>query len=77
MMVRFEQDECIIIAMFQGESRQHTIDKIRESTSFIKNEPEMCLLVESTLEKLECLSDQEFQKLDLQDDWEEQLEDGE
>ena len=66
MMVKFEENEYLIMAMFQMENRQQTMREIRSSVSFLKDDAEMLLLVNSTLEKMENLSDQEFSLLDLE-----------
>ena len=63
------------MAMFQMENRQQTMREIRSSVSFLKDDAEMLLLVNSTLEKMENLSDQEFSLLDLEPYKQEPVED--
>ncbi|MDY3997580.1 MAG: transposon-transfer assisting family protein [Blautia sp.] len=75
MMVKFEENEYLIMAMFQMENRQQTMREIRSSVSFLKDDAEMLLLVNSTLEKMENLSDQEFSLLDLEPYKQEPVED--
>ena len=66
MMVKFEENEYLIMAMFQMENRQQTMREIRSAVSFLKDDAEMLSLVNSTLAKMEKLSDQEFALLDLE-----------
>ena len=75
MMVKFEENEYLIMAMFQMENRQQTMRESRSSVSFLKDDAEMLLLVNSTLEKMENLSDQEFSLLDLEPYKQEPVED--
>ncbi len=65
-MVRFEENEYLIMAMFQKENRVQTMGEIRSAMPFIKEDAEMLSLVNSTLEKMERISDQEFSELDLE-----------
>lgn len=66
MMVRFEENEYLIMAMFQKENRVQTMREIRSTMPFIKEDVEMLSLINSTLEKMECISNQEFSRLDLE-----------
>lgn len=74
-MVKFEENEYLIMAMFQGENRQQTMREIRSSVPFLKDDAEMLSLVNSTLEKMENLSDQEFSMLNLEPYKQEPVED--
>lgn len=65
MMEIFQQDEYYIIAMFQKGSRQQTIKAIQNVLPYLTEDAEMLSLVESTLKRVEQISDQEFQQLDL------------
>lgn len=75
MMVRFEENEYILMAMFQRESRQAVIDEIERVIPFIERDKEMLGLIGSTLEKLRVLPDEEFLALDLEPYKEEPVED--
>lgn len=66
MMVRFEENEYMIMAMFQKGSRQQTMEEIQSVLPFIVEDGEILLLVNSTLEKMEHLSDETFLNLDLE-----------
>ncbi len=74
-MIRFEENEYILMAMFQKESRQATIDKIHGVIPYIGRDEEMLSLANSTQEKLRCLSDEAFLSLDLEPYKAEPLED--
>ena len=65
-MIRFEENEYILMAMFQRESRQKTIDKIHSVIPYVSRDEEMLFLINSTLEKLWFLSDEAFLSLDLE-----------
>ena len=74
-MVRFEENEYFLIAMFQRESRQATIGEIHQVIPNIGRDEEMLILINSTLEKLWLLSDEAFLNLDLESYKEEPMED--
>lgn len=65
-MVKFEENEYLIMAMFQMENRQQTMREIRCAVPFLRDDAEMLSLVNSTLAKMEKLSDEEFALLDLE-----------
>lgn len=75
MMVRFEENEYFLTAMFQEESRQATIEEIHKAIPYIGRDEEMLALVGSTLEKLWFLSDEAFLSLDLEPYRQEPMED--
>lgn len=74
-MIRFEENEYILMAMFQMESRQETIDKIHSVISYVSRDEEMLFLINSTLEKLWFLSDEAFLSLNLEPYRQEPVED--
>ena len=74
-MIRFEENEYILMAMFQRESRQETIDKIHSVIPYVSRDEEMLFLINSTLEKLWFLSDEAFLSLDLEPYRQEPVED--
>ena len=55
-MVKFEENEYFLTAMFQKESRQATIEEIHKAIPYIGRDEEMLALINSTLEKLWFLS---------------------
>lgn len=65
MMDRFEENEYLIMVMFQSESRRQTMEEIRAIIPFVESDIEMLSLVNDTLRKMEQLSDEEFLNLDL------------
>ena len=75
MMIRFDENEYILMAMFQRESRQATIDKIQSVIPYIDGDKEMLFLINSTLEKLWFLSDEAFLSLNLEPYMQEPMED--
>ena len=74
-MIRLEENEYILMAMFQRESRQKTIDKIHSVIPYVSRDEEMLFLINSTLEKLWFLSDEAFLSLDLEPYRQEPVED--
>ena len=66
MMVRFEENEYFLVAMFQKESRQATIEEIHSVIPYMETDEEMLVLINSTLEKLWFLSDEAFLSMDLE-----------
>lgn len=66
MMERWEENEYILMAMFQKESRQKTMEEIRSVLPFIKDDEEMQVLAEGTLEKMSHMTDGEFLSMDLE-----------
>lgn len=75
MMIKFEENEYLIMAMFQMENRQQTMREIRSAAPFLKDDAEILSLVNSTLAKMEKLSDQEFALMDLEPYKQEPVED--
>lgn len=64
MALRFEENECILVAMFQEGSSQGTIEKIHSILPYMGEDVEMLALINSTLERLETLSDKAFLSID-------------
>lgn len=75
MRVHFEENEYILLAMFQKDTRQETAKEIRSVIPFLGDDEEMRLLINSILEKLWFLSDKAFSKMDLEPYKEEIVED--
>lgn len=66
MRVRFEEEEYFVMAMFEKDTRTGTMEEIRRVLPFISEDGEMFVLVNSTLKKMEQLTDQEFSGMDLE-----------
>lgn len=47
MMVKFEENEYLVMAMFQMENRQQTMREIRSAVPFLKDDAEMLSIVNS------------------------------
>ncbi len=65
--ITFEEDELIILAMFEKEGKQETTKEIESVTPFVSDDAEIESLVIGTIEKLKMMSDEEFAKLDLEE----------
>lgn len=74
-MVRFEENEMILMAMFQLESRRQTMEDICAIIPFIEEDAEMISLVNQTLEKMRVISDEDYLNLDLEAYQEDIMED--
>ena len=66
MRVRFEEEEYFVMAVFEKDTRTGTREEIRRVLPFISEDGEMLALVNSTLKKMEQLTDQEFSGMDLE-----------
>lgn len=75
MIAKFEENEYFLVAMFQKESRQATIEEIHNVIPYIGRDEEMLALINSTLEKMWFLSDEAFLNMDLEQYRQEPLED--
>lgn len=76
MMERFEQDEYYIMAMFRKGNRRQTMEEIETVLPFVEDDEEMHSIVNSTLEKMGQLSDEQFLQMEL-DIYEEEPMEGE
>lgn len=66
MMKEFEHDEYMLMAMYQKEGRKQTIREIHNVLPLVAGDSEMLALAVSTLEKLEGISDVEFDSINLE-----------
>lgn len=66
MMKEFEHDEYMFLTMYQKEGRKQTIGEIHNVLPLVAGDSEMLALAVSTLEKLEGISDVEFDSLNLE-----------
>lgn len=64
--IQFEENEYLVMAMFEESNRLSTMEKIEEVVPFVEDDPEIYLLVMTTIEKLKCISDDDFKKMDLE-----------
>ena len=61
-MTHFTEEEKLIISMFQSNGRLITVSKIRAAMADVDDE-EMLELMQSTIEKLLCISEKEYRQL--------------
>lgn len=64
--VIFEQDEYLVMAMFDTGNCQQTMEKVQESLPYIKDDEELHKLVIETIEKMKRLSEEEYRAIDLE-----------
>ena len=64
MKLTFEENN--IVALYSGETREETIEKIEEMMQYLEtDEAELRLLSEGAITKLRNMSDEEYSALDL------------
>lgn len=73
--MRFDENEYLLMAMFEKENRQQTMREIRSVIPFLKEDAEMLALVNSTLDKMGRISDRDFSEMDLEPYRQEPMED--
>ena len=61
-MTHFTEEEKLIISMFQSNGRLITVSKIRAAMADVDDE-EMLELMQSTAEKLLCISEKKYRQL--------------
>ena len=66
MRERLDEEEYFDMAVFEKDTRTGTMEEIRRVLPFISEDGEMLALVNSTLKKMEQLTDQEFSGMDLE-----------
>lgn len=64
--VVFEQDEYLVMAMFDTGNCQQTMKKVEDSLPYIKGDQELYTLVMGTVEKMKRLSEEEYRAIDLE-----------
>lgn len=74
-MMRFDENEYLIMAMFEKANRQQTMREIRGVIPFLKEDAEMLSLVNSTLDKMGHISDRDFLEMNLEPYRREPMED--
>ena len=68
----FTKDELSLMSIYNTGDREGTIEEIKEMRTYLEqDETELADLTESVLRKLESISDDEFESLDLYPDFDE------
>lgn len=68
---KFEEDELMVIALFQEKTRQETIDLLKQTLEVLEetteetSEDEMIMILISAIEKLQQIEDKYYYSLDL------------
>lgn len=65
MKVKFEENEYLVLAMFDTGNRSTTIEKITEILPHVEDDEEVYALAIQTIEKLKRISNAEYHKIDL------------
>ena len=63
--VHFDENELMIMAMFEQDTATETMRYIEEVVPFVEDDVEVFSLVASTMKKMRSISDMEFSRLDL------------
>lgn len=74
-MIRFDENEYLMMAMFEKGNRRQTMREIRSVIPFLKEDAEMLAFVNSILEKMERISDGDFSGINLEPYRQEPMED--
>ncbi|MCD8231133.1 MAG: transposon-transfer assisting family protein [Clostridiales bacterium] len=64
--IRFDENEYVVMAMFETADRTHSAQAIAEVLPYIEDDEELTEIVRSTLDKMGQITDQEYRKLDLE-----------
>lgn len=75
MKIRFEENEMLVIAMFDTGNRQTTLKDMRDALPFVEDDNEIYSLVIQTIEKMKCITDMDYHELAL-DYYKQDTEDG-
>ena len=62
----FENDELLVMAMFDGGTQRRTMDQIEEILPHVQDDDEVFPLAINTLNKLKQISEAEYLSLDLE-----------
>ncbi|MDD3185036.1 MAG: transposon-transfer assisting family protein [Anaerostipes sp.] len=74
-ITRFEENECLVITMFQEENREKAIQTIKEAKKHMdENDEELMDLMNQTIRKMKQISDEAYRKFDF-DSYKAELED--
>ena len=63
--IMLEADEKFVIALFEADNRQRTVEAIEEALPFIKDDDDTYAVAVHSIEKLKQMGDIQFRKLDL------------
>ena len=65
MKIRFEENEMLVIAMFDTGNRQTTLNDMRDALPFVEEDNEIYSHVIQTIEKMKCITDMDYHELAL------------
>ena len=65
MKIRFEENEMLVIAMFDTGNRQTTLNDMRDALPFVEDDNEIYSLVIQTIEKMKRITDMDYHELAL------------
>ena len=63
--IMLEADEKFVIALFEADNRQRTVEAIEEVLPFVREDAETFALAVQSIEKLKQMGDIQFRRLDL------------
>lgn len=64
--VRFDELELMLMAMFEQPTLKDTIQVLKEVQPLVAEDAEMAALVQQTIQKLQKLNEQQFERLELE-----------
>lgn len=65
-MMRFDELELMLMAMFEQKTLKDTIQVLTEVQQLVAEDAEMVVLVQQTIQKLQRLNEQQFKGLELE-----------
>ena len=74
--VKFEENELLVMAMFDAGNRRESMERIEEIIPHVEEDQEIYSLVLQTIEKLKRITDMDYHRIDLEG-YKQELEDGE
>lgn len=74
-IIRFDELELMLMAMFEQPTLKDTIQALKEVQPLVAEDAEMAALVQQTIQKLQKLNEQQFKGLELE--WHRPEEEGE
>lgn len=63
---RFEENELLVLAMFDSGNRKETLERIEEILPHVEDDEEVYPLVIQTIEKLKRITDVDYHRLELE-----------
>ena len=67
MKYEFNEDEMLLLAIYEEDSREESIEAMQNILGDLTDDPDMQELVQETIEKLSQITDEEYLQIDFSD----------